>query len=126
MRSTNGPPSHSESVILLRKLRCSKRVRTLLFPQTVRFDRLRPVSGRPRPGEERPGSRPPSTRPQSPSARPPSIRLPAQATEEDVRARLERLASLGAKSAEVAHELRNALSVLETSLHLVRRALQQY
>jgi len=41
-----------------------------------------------------------------------------------VRARLERLAALGGRAAEVAHELRNALSVLETSLHLVRRALK--
>ena len=45
-------------------------------------------------------------------------------TEDDVRGRLERLAALGARSAEVAHELRNALSVLETSLHLARRALK--
>ncbi len=41
------------------------------------------------------------------------------------RARLERLAALGARVAEVSHELRNALSVLETSLHLVRRALAE-
>lgn len=52
------------------------------------------------------------------------MRLPAIATDEQVRSRLERLALLGAKSAEVAHELRNSLSVLETSLHLVRRALK--
>jgi signal transduction histidine kinase len=38
-----------------------------------------------------------------------------------VRARLERLAALGARAAELAHELRNALAVLETSLHLARR-----
>ncbi|MGZ3423974.1 MAG: sensor histidine kinase [Polyangiales bacterium] len=44
--------------------------------------------------------------------------------EEEVRARLERLAALGARSAELAHELRNALAVLETSLHIVRRALR--
>jgi signal transduction histidine kinase len=37
---------------------------------------------------------------------------------------LERLAALGGRAAEVAHELRNALSVLETSLHLARRALK--
>lgn len=36
---------------------------------------------------------------------------------------MERLAALGARAAEVSHEVRNALSVLETSLHLVRRAL---
>ena len=53
-----------------------------------------------------------------------SVRMPAVATDEQVRSRLERLALLGAKSAEVAHELRNALSVLETSLHLVRRTLK--
>jgi signal transduction histidine kinase len=47
---------------------------------------------------------------------------PPDLSEEDVRKRLERLAALGARSAEVAHELRNALSVLETSLHLARRA----
>jgi len=52
------------------------------------------------------------------------MRLPALASDDQVRGRLERLALLGAKSAEVAHELRNALSVLETSLHLVRRALK--
>jgi signal transduction histidine kinase len=45
-------------------------------------------------------------------------------TEEEIRGRLEQLAALGARSAEVAHELRNALSVLETSLHLVRRAVK--
>jgi signal transduction histidine kinase len=31
---------------------------------------------------------------------------------------------MGARSAEVAHELRNALSVLETSLHLAKRAVR--
>lgn len=50
--------------------------------------------------------------------------MPAIHPEEDVRGRLERLASLGARSAELAHELRNALAVLETSLHLVRKALR--
>jgi two-component system sensor kinase FixL len=45
-------------------------------------------------------------------------------SEEEVRARLERLAALGARSAELAHELRNALAVLETSLHIVRRAVR--
>lgn len=48
----------------------------------------------------------------------------AAMTEEEVRARLERLAALGARSAELAHELRNALAVLETSLHIVRRAVR--
>lgn len=38
--------------------------------------------------------------------------------------RLERLASLGARAAEVAHELRNALAVLETSLHLAKRSVR--
>lgn len=42
-----------------------------------------------------------------------------------IRSRLERLAALGARSAELAHELRNALAVLETSLHLVRKTLQK-
>lgn len=51
-------------------------------------------------------------------------RPPPPRTEEEVRARLERLAALGGRAAEVAHELRNALSVLETSLHLARRALK--
>lgn len=50
--------------------------------------------------------------------------MPAISTEEEVRGRLERLASLGARSAELAHELRNALAVLETSLHLVRKTLK--
>lgn len=51
--------------------------------------------------------------------------MPAiSASEEDVRGRLERLASLGARSAELAHELRNALAVLETSLHIVRKTLK--
>ena len=50
--------------------------------------------------------------------------MPAINNEEDVRGRLERLASLGARSAELAHELRNALAVLETSLHLVRKSLK--
>ncbi|GAC1353562.1 MAG: hypothetical protein NVSMB47_06190 [Polyangiales bacterium] len=45
-------------------------------------------------------------------------------SDDEVRARLERLASIGARAAEVAHELRNALAVLETSLHLVRRAVK--
>lgn len=45
-------------------------------------------------------------------------------TEDQIRGRLERLASLGARSAELAHELRNALAVLETSLHLVRKSLK--
>jgi two-component system sensor kinase FixL len=49
--------------------------------------------------------------------------MPAM-SEEEVRARLERLAALGARSAELAHELRNALTVLETSLHIVRRAVR--
>ncbi len=49
---------------------------------------------------------------------------PPALSEDGVRGRLERLAALGARSAEVAHELRNALSVLETSLHLARRALK--
>ncbi len=49
--------------------------------------------------------------------------MPAISTDEEIRGRLERLASLGARSAELAHELRNALAVLETSLHLVRKSL---
>ena len=52
----------------------------------------------------------------------PVVHVPG--SEEEIRGRLERLAALGARSAEVAHELRNALSVLETSLHLVRRAVK--
>lgn len=44
--------------------------------------------------------------------------------EDDIRGRLERLAALGARSAELAHELRNALAVLETSVHLVRKSLK--
>ncbi|MBI2396103.1 MAG: HAMP domain-containing histidine kinase [Deltaproteobacteria bacterium] len=51
--------------------------------------------------------------------------MPAVATEDEVRSRLERLAALGARSSELAHELRNALAVLETSLHLVRKSLQK-
>jgi signal transduction histidine kinase len=47
--------------------------------------------------------------------------LPAE-PDAEVQARLERLAAIGARTAEVAHELRNALAVLETSLHLVRRS----
>jgi len=50
--------------------------------------------------------------------------MPAISTEDEIRGRLERLASLGARSAELAHELRNALAVLETSLHLVRKSLK--
>lgn len=51
--------------------------------------------------------------------------MPAVVTEDEVRSRLERLAALGARSSELAHELRNALAVLETSLHLVRKSLQK-
>lgn len=54
--------------------------------------------------------------------RPRSGRAPC---DDEVQGRLERLAALGARSAELAHELRNALAVLETSLHLVRRQLQK-
>jgi two-component system sensor histidine kinase PilS (NtrC family) len=43
-------------------------------------------------------------------------------TPHEVGDRLERLAALGSRAAEVAHELRNALAVLETSLHLLQRA----
>ncbi len=69
-----------------------------------------------------------------PSARPRPGSTPAPAavraseseswTEDEIRGRLERLASLGARSAELAHELRNALAVLETSLHILRRGLR--
>jgi signal transduction histidine kinase len=48
----------------------------------------------------------------------------APADDDEVRTRLERLAALGARAAEVAHELRNALSVLETSLHLAKRSIR--
>jgi len=51
--------------------------------------------------------------------------LDGEQGENEIRGRLERLASLGARSAELAHELRNALAVLETSLHLVRKTLQK-
>jgi signal transduction histidine kinase len=50
----------------------------------------------------------------------------APISDEEVRLRLEQLASLGARTAEVAHELRNALSVLETSLHLAKRAARAH
>lgn len=61
----------------------------------------------------------------------PAIEVPehssdsAPTSEKEIRSRLERLAALGARSAELAHELRNALAVLETSLHLVRKTLQK-
>lgn len=80
------------------------------------------ISSRPPPrGAERRG---PSTRPPPGSRAPSHARLPAIASEEEIRGRLERLASLGARSAELAHELRNALAVLETSLHIVKKTLK--
>jgi signal transduction histidine kinase len=56
------------------------------------------------------------------SSRPPPRDPTTPISDDEIRIRLERLASLGGRAAEVAHELRNALSVLETSLHLARRA----
>lgn len=84
------------------------------------------VSGRPHPGQ-RPSTRPPASGSQSKlpaveGGRP--SRPPPPQSEDEIRGRLERLAALGGRAAEVAHELRNALSVLETSLHLARRALK--
>ncbi len=75
---------------------------------------------------EPPSRTPPSSRPPArPSSRPPSsaLRAPPQLTSEDeVGQRLEQLAALGARVAEVAHELRNSLAVLDSSLHLAKRA----
>jgi two-component system sensor histidine kinase PilS (NtrC family) len=91
------------------------------------------VNGRRPDGEaasrvRRASSRPParrSSRPPPPPPPPSAPRiLPAPFSDDEVRQRLERLAALGARSAEVAHELRNALSVLETSLHLAKRAVR--
>ncbi|MFI5299393.1 MAG: sensor histidine kinase [Polyangiales bacterium] len=56
-------------------------------------------------------------------ASPPSSATDVPPTPSDVGDRLERLAALGSRAAEVAHELRNALAVLETSLHLLQRAV---
>lgn len=94
------------------------------------------MSGRIRTGSA-PSSRPPPRSTRAPSTRPParatgrprasaapSAAGGAPPTEDEVRGRLERLASLGARSAELAHELRNALAVLETSLHILRRGLR--